>query len=44
MERRGATVVAIDFVPENYSGFATARRVLGSSAEYRMDNVYNLTP
>ncbi|HEV7488765.1 MAG TPA: DUF1698 domain-containing protein [Thermoanaerobaculia bacterium] len=44
LERRGAAVVAIDFVPENYTGFAVARRILGSSAEYRMDNVYNLTP
>ena len=44
MERRGAHVVAIDFVPEDYTGFATARRVLGSTAEYRMDNVYNLNP
>jgi len=44
MERRGASVVAIDFVPETYTGFATARAVLGSTVEYRMDNVYNLTP
>jgi tRNA (mo5U34)-methyltransferase len=44
MERRGASVVAIDFVPEDYTGFATARRILGSGAEYRMDNVYNLRP
>ena len=44
MERRGADVVAIDFVPEHYTGFATARQILGSRAEYRMDNVYNLAP
>lgn len=44
MERRGADVVAIDFVPPTHSGFATAARILGSSAEYRMDNVYNLDP
>lgn len=44
MEKRGATVVAIDFVPETHSGFATARTILGSSVEYRMDNVYNLSP
>lgn len=43
MERRGADVTAIDFVPETYTGFATARQILGSRAEYRMDNVYNLT-
>lgn len=44
MERLGAGVTAIDFVPETYTGFATAREILGSRAEYRMDNVYNLTP
>jgi tRNA (mo5U34)-methyltransferase len=44
LERRGAEVVAIDFVPETYSGFATARKILGSGVDYRMDNVYNLAP
>jgi tRNA (mo5U34)-methyltransferase len=43
LERRGAEVVAIDFVPETYTGFATARKILGSGVDYRMDNVYNLT-
>ena len=37
-------MLAIDFVPETHTGFATARRVLGSSVEYRMANVYSLTP
>jgi tRNA (mo5U34)-methyltransferase len=44
MERRGADVIAMDFVPESYSGFATARKILGSGVSYRMDNVYNLAP
>ena len=44
LEKRGADVVAIDFVPETYTGFATARKILGSGVDYRMDNVYNLTP
>ncbi len=44
LERRGADVVAMDFVPETYTGFATARQILGSNVSYRMDNVYNLTP
>ena len=44
MEKRGASVVAIDFVPADYTGFAVARRILGSTVEYRMDNVYNLSP
>jgi len=43
LEKRGATVVAMDFVPEDYTGFATARKILGSAVEYRMDNVYNLS-
>ena len=44
LERRGAEVVAMDFVPETHSGFATARRILGSTVEYRMDSVYNVSP
>jgi tRNA (mo5U34)-methyltransferase len=44
MERRGARVIAMDFVPEDYTGFTIAKRILGSSVEYRMDNVYNLSP
>lgn len=44
MEKRGASVLAMDFVPETYTGFATAREILGSTAAYVMDNVYNLTP
>src|SRR5467141_1478161 len=44
MEKRGAEVTAIDFVPETHTGFATARTILGSEAAYRMDNVYDLGP
>lgn len=44
LEKRGAEVTAIDFVPEHYSGFSVARQILGSGVEYRMDNVYNLHP
>ncbi len=44
MEERGASVVAFDFVPETHTGFATARKILGSNVEYRLDNVYNVTP
>ncbi|HJQ38864.1 MAG TPA: methyltransferase domain-containing protein [Thermoanaerobaculia bacterium] len=43
-EKRGAEVTAMDFVPETYTGFATARTILGSRAQYLMENVYNLTP
>ena len=44
MERRGAEVVAVDFVPEQATGFAVAREALGSRVEYRCDNVYALDP
>ena len=44
MERRGVAVTAMDFVPEDYSGFAVSKRILGSRVEYRMENVYNLDP
>jgi tRNA (mo5U34)-methyltransferase len=44
LERRGADVTAMDFVPETYTGFATAREILGSKVTYVMENVYNLTP
>lgn len=44
MEKRGADVLAMDFVPENYTGFSVAKRVFGSNVEYVMDNVYNLSP
>ena len=44
LERRGADVVAIDFVPETHTGFATAREILDSAVTYRMDNVYNVSP
>lgn len=44
MEERGADVLAIDFVPPTSTGFDTARTILGSRAEYRMENVYNLSP
>ena len=44
LEKRGADVMAIDFVPPSYSGFETAKTILGSRVEYRMDSVYNLKP
>src|SRR5450759_2788596 len=44
LEKRGAQVLAMDFVPETYTGFATARKILGSNVEYHMDNVYNVSP
>lgn len=44
MERRGAEVLAIDFVPETHTGFATARKIFGSNVAYKTENVYNLSP
>jgi len=44
LEKRGAEVTAMDFVPETYTGFRVAKEILGSSVTYRMDNVYNLKP
>ncbi|HEY4096725.1 MAG TPA: methyltransferase domain-containing protein [Baekduia sp.] len=43
-ERRGATeIVALDNVPPEKTGFAVAKELLGSKAEYVTDNVYNLS-
>lgn len=44
MERRGAEVMAMDLGPKEGNKFETARQILGSSVEYRSDNVYNLAP
>lgn len=44
MERRGAEVLAIDFVAATATGFALAREILGSRVEYRAESVYNLAP
>jgi tRNA (mo5U34)-methyltransferase len=43
-ERRGAEVLAIDYMPPEATGFAVARRLLGSLVEHRLENVYNLHP
>lgn len=43
MERRGAEVVAIDYMPVEQTGFAVAKRLLGSQVEYQNSNVYDLS-
>ena len=43
LERRGAEVLAIDYVPPDQTGFAVAKRVLGSRVQFMVDNVYNLS-
>lgn len=42
MERRGATVVAVDV--REYETFRQAHALLGSRVEYRIDDVLNITP
>ncbi|HYC58203.1 MAG TPA: methyltransferase domain-containing protein [Thermoanaerobaculia bacterium] len=44
MEARGGDVTALEFVPATYTGFETARTILGSRAQFVMENVYNLNP
>jgi tRNA (mo5U34)-methyltransferase len=44
LERRGASVVAVDYVPADETGFATVADILGSKVEYRRANVYDLDP
>jgi tRNA (mo5U34)-methyltransferase len=44
LERRGAEVVAIDYMDPGDTGFPVARELLGSSVDYVIDNVYNLSP
>lgn len=43
-ERRGAEVLAVDYVPADQTGFAIAAELLGSKVPYLHENVYNLTP
>ncbi|MEO8502534.1 MAG: methyltransferase domain-containing protein [Acidobacteriota bacterium] len=43
LERRGATVVGVDAVAPDGTGFSIASGILESKVEYRVDNVYNLT-
>lgn len=43
-ERRGADVLALDFMPPERTGFGVGAKLRGSSVEYRVDNVYNLSP
>lgn len=43
LERRGADVLALDYMPPQKTGFAVARELLGSGVEYVTDNVYNVT-
>jgi tRNA (mo5U34)-methyltransferase len=44
LERRGATVLAIDHRPIDGHGFKIARDLLGSKVQYEVANVYDLNP
>ena len=43
LERRGAEVVAIDYMDPAETGFPVARELLGSNVDYVVDNVYNVS-
>lgn len=42
-ERRGAQVVAVDYVPREKTGFHIASDILDSKVEYIHENIYNLS-
>src|SRR5688572_28673404 len=44
LERRGADVVAIDYMDPSVSGFDVARDLLGSRVECQVCNLYDLSP
>src|SRR5688572_24434633 len=44
LERRGAAVIAIDYMPTEKTGFPIAAELLQSKVEYRHANVFDLTP
>ena len=44
LERRGAEVVAIDYIDPSASGFAVARELLGSQVQCAVCNVYDIDP
>lgn len=45
MEKRGAQVTAVDYLPKETTGFAIAQKILGSkNIIYKQDNLYEITP
>jgi tRNA (mo5U34)-methyltransferase len=44
LERRGASVVAIDYMPAGTTGFEIAKALVGSQVPYVVGNVYDLSP
>lgn len=43
-ERRGAEVIAIDYVSKDYSGFGIAADLIGSHVTYVQENIYHVSP
>ena len=43
-ERRGAEVLAVDYLPDTTTGFRVAAGMLGSKVEFRQENIYELHP
>jgi tRNA (mo5U34)-methyltransferase len=43
-ERRGADVLAVDYLPATATGFSIAAQLLGSRVRYLQENIYNLRP
>jgi len=41
-ERRGADVLAVDYMPVEATGFGIAAQLLGSQVRYQRENIYNL--
>ncbi|NOK60611.1 MAG: 2-polyprenyl-3-methyl-5-hydroxy-6-metoxy-1,4-benzoquinol methylase [Chloroflexi bacterium AL-W] len=44
LEKRGANVLALDYVEPTQTGFAIAKELLQSQVEYKVANVYDLNP
>jgi tRNA (mo5U34)-methyltransferase len=44
LERRGAEVLAIDYMPPDRTGCMVAKEILGSNVTYKVANVYDLDP
>lgn len=44
LARRGADVVAVDYMPQHHTGFGVLGELLGVDVPYRQENIYNLDP
>jgi len=44
LEKRGAQVIAVDYLPKETTGFTVAQKILGNkNVNYKQDNLYNIT-